>query len=119
VLDERKLLEFLARKAKESPVGDAPLLVQHAIYEGLAERVKSGEFNSDWVQPPPGWFVFGEHVNFAGKMEFSEETTEDGMPRWERPLPLTLEPVEDWHECGDYPAPCNHDPAHGRKDADA
>lgn len=75
MIDGKALLAWLARKAREAPVGDAPMLVQHAIYEGLAERIKSGEF--DYVV------------------------------------------VEDDDICGDYPAPCNHDPAHERKDADS
>lgn len=105
MLDQQRLLEFLARKAKEAPVGDAPMLVQYAIYEGLAERIKRGEFDSDWVEPPDGWFVFGSHVDFGGQMEFSGETTEDGLPKWERPLPLVHRAVQPR-------------PAHDRKDAD-
>lgn len=47
MIDKVALLAFLARKAREAPTGDAPLLVQHAIYEGLAERIKHGEFDTD------------------------------------------------------------------------
>jgi hypothetical protein len=104
MIDQKALLAWLARKAKEAPVGDAPTLVQHAIYEGLAERIKSGEFTVE--DPPNGWFIFGSHVDFGGQMEFSAETTEDGLPKWERPLPLAAR--DDERElCGDWPAPCN------------
>ncbi len=47
MIDEAALLAFLSRKSKEAPVGEAPMLVQHAIYEGLANRIKSGEFDID------------------------------------------------------------------------
>lgn len=122
MIDKAALLAWLARKAKESPVGEAGILVQHAIYEGLAERIKSGEFESTWEKPPSGWFIFGEHVDFGGQMEFSEETTEDGLPKWERPLPLAARD-EERELCGDWPAPCNcdnpetHDGHSARKDA--
>jgi len=47
VIDREKLLAFLAQRAKDASPGPAPLLVQHAIYEGLAERVKAGEFDTE------------------------------------------------------------------------
>jgi hypothetical protein len=40
--------------------------------------------------PPDGWFQFGSH---AGEefgwldLEFSTEVSDDGLPRWERPVP--------------------------------
>lgn len=88
MIDREKLLEFLARRAREAPPGGDPgLLVQHSIYEGLANRVKSGEFDSPYRQPPPGWFDFGSHADgFDGPLEFSEETDDGGMPLWERHL---------------------------------
>lgn len=52
-------------------------------------------------EPPGGWFHFGSHVDWAGDLEFSEEVGEDGLPRWERPLPLTEhETVENWTPAG-------------------
>lgn len=42
----------------------------------------------DYVPPPEGWFDFGTHVLSPDvRLEFSEEVGEDGIPRWERPLP--------------------------------
>lgn len=37
---------------------------------------------------PDGWFVFGSHAPYpwVGKMEFSAEQDEAGMPLWERPV---------------------------------
>lgn len=37
---------------------------------------------------PDGWFVFGSHAPYpwVGKMEFSAEKDEAGMPLWERPV---------------------------------
>lgn len=73
MIDPQKLLEFVEKRAREANPSDAPLLVQHAIYEGLANRIKSGEF--DYVVTESADFVMDE-------------------------------------VCGDWPAPCNHDPAH-------
>lgn len=39
-----------------------------------------------WVEPPEGWFTFGTHVDQPVKLEFSEDTSEDGLPLWERPI---------------------------------
>lgn len=117
MIDRERLLAFLAQRAKESPPGPSSLLVQHAIYEGLAERVKAGEFDSTFRKPPPGWFTFGSHLDFTGEMQMSDEVGEDGLPMWERPLPIRTY-TDDEIDCGDWPAPCNHDPAHERKDAD-
>lgn len=41
---------------------------------------------------PPGWFVFGTHVDTPGRLEFSAEQDEGGMPKWERPV---SEPTEE------------------------
>lgn len=37
---------------------------------------------------PDGWFVFGSHAPYpwVGRMEFSAEKDEAGMPLWERPV---------------------------------
>ena len=38
------------------------------------------------TSPPPGWFVFGSHVDADTELDFyGEEFTEDGLPLWERP----------------------------------
>ena len=38
------------------------------------------------VSPPPGWHVFGTHLDVDTELDFyGEEFTEDGMPLWERP----------------------------------
>lgn len=53
MIDREKLLEFLAKRAREAPPGGDPgLLVQHSIYEGLANRVKSGEFDLVVIERP-------------------------------------------------------------------
>jgi hypothetical protein len=86
VIDPQKLLEFVEKRAREANPSDAPLLVQHAIYEGLANRIKNGEFDSEFRDPPDGWFMFGSHADrpFEGPLEFSTETDDAGMPLWER-----------------------------------
>ncbi|WP_295103126.1 hypothetical protein [uncultured Microbacterium sp.] len=47
---------------------------------------------------PDGWFVFGSHAPYpwVGKMEFSAEQDEAGMPLWERPV--QGEPSDDERE---------------------
>ena len=54
--------------------------------------------------PPEGWFTFGSHVEWDGELEFSKETDDGGMPRWERPLPVkhtAVQTVEDF--LGEHP----------------
>lgn len=36
-------------------------------------------------EPPEGWFHFGTHVDHDGPIEFSDDTDDAGMPKWERP----------------------------------
>jgi hypothetical protein len=39
----------------------------------------------DPLDPPPGWFMFGHHINVPVQLEFyGEDGT--GLPIWERPL---------------------------------
>ncbi len=49
---------------------------------GILFRERAPEPSEVW--PPDGWFPFGSHVDWSGPLEFSKETTEDGMPAWER-----------------------------------
>lgn len=40
-----------------------------------------------YVEPPPGWFTFGTHVNEPGvELEFSVELDDEFFPLWERPI---------------------------------
>lgn len=43
--------------------------------------------NDAWREPPPGWLPFGSLIDYDGPAECSEETGEDGLPLWERPIP--------------------------------
>lgn len=55
--------------------------VSTVFEQAQAERVKRIE-----LTPPPGWFMFGTHVDDPTPLEFyGSEFTESGMPMWERP----------------------------------
>lgn len=45
MFSETRLLEFLDRKAKERDINNTSGLVIAAVYEGLANRIRSGEFD--------------------------------------------------------------------------
>lgn len=45
ILNERALIDWLEQRAVIEPVDEPPLLVRYAIYQGLADRIKSGQFN--------------------------------------------------------------------------
>jgi hypothetical protein len=36
---------------------------------------------------PEGWLPFGSLIDYDGPAECSDETGEDGLPLWERPIP--------------------------------
>ena len=68
------------------------LIKQHTVNARLAgvfDGIASEKNAVRAFQAPGGWFVFGSHLDFDGPLQFSVELTEDGLPRWERPLPLT------------------------------
>lgn len=45
-----------------------------------------------YVEPPPGWYTFGTHVDSPGTdLDFSAELGEDLLPLWERPKPEEVE----------------------------
>lgn len=55
------------------------------------------------LNPPPGWFIFGIHVDQDVKLEFwGAEHSDDGMPIWERPVATTWTHTEG----------CTPDPNH-------
>lgn len=68
-------------------------------------------------EPPSGWFHLGSHVDWNGKLELSSEVGEDGLPLWERPLPLGGEElVEDWVPSGsNWRELRKNEPAGGRE----
>lgn len=55
------------------------------VFDGIASENKAIRA----LQAPGGWFYFGSHLDFDGPLQFSIELSEDGLPKWERPLPLT------------------------------
>lgn len=44
-VDADKLIAFLEERAAEPPVEAPSMLVRYAMYKGLAERIRGGEFN--------------------------------------------------------------------------
>jgi hypothetical protein len=44
---------------------------------------------------PEGWFPFGSLIDYDGPAECSDETGEDGLPLWERPLPPGHQPHQE------------------------
>lgn len=49
----------------------------------------------EFVEPPPGWFTFGTHLDFPDvPLQFSKETGEDGLPLWERPVITVQEEID-------------------------
>jgi hypothetical protein len=73
---KQQIIQVLYRKAGTWDYS----LAQQA--DEILELIKGNE-------PPGGWFHFGSHVDWEGQLELSEEVGEDGLPQWERPLPLT------------------------------
>jgi len=47
---------------------------------------------------PEGWLAFGSLIDYDGLSECSEETGEDGLPLWERPI--SSPPEMAWSCCG-------------------
>ena len=44
-IDADKLIEFLEKHAALPPVENPSILVRYALYEGLAARIRGGEFD--------------------------------------------------------------------------
>jgi hypothetical protein len=42
------------------------------------------QLRHETFKPPPGWFIFGTHLDYEGPLEFWG-TDVDGLPIWERP----------------------------------
>lgn len=47
MIDREALVAELRRRATNAPSGDAPFLVQYAIYTGLADQVARGDFDME------------------------------------------------------------------------
>lgn len=45
MIDKDALIEFLAKKGREASTEPPNMLVQWAIYSGLIERIKRGDFD--------------------------------------------------------------------------
>lgn len=53
----------------------------HAELNRFVDAIMAEVFAS----PPPGWSVFGSHVDDPGPLEFwGEHLSNDGLPVWER-----------------------------------
>lgn len=50
---------------------------------------ENARLTSALLDPPAGWYLFGAHVGQDVDLEFwGEQYSEDGMPMWERPIPV-------------------------------
>jgi hypothetical protein len=45
MINKEALIKFLEKRAVEAPVSDPTMLVNYAMYQGLADRIKHGEFD--------------------------------------------------------------------------
>lgn len=46
MIDKDALVKFLERRAREAPVQEPTMLVNYAMYQGLADRIRRGEFDA-------------------------------------------------------------------------
>lgn len=44
-IDGSRIVKYLEQHAADPPLGDPSLLVKYAIYQGLADRIKNGDFD--------------------------------------------------------------------------
>lgn len=44
-IDGSRLIKYLEENAHKPPYGDPSLLVRYAMYQGLADRIRGGEFD--------------------------------------------------------------------------
>ena len=65
------------------PVLDLRYGIADALWDAGFRRTVQSEPTA-----PDGWFPFGSHAPYpwTGRLEFSTETDEGGMPLWERPI---------------------------------
>lgn len=92
--DEREALIALGLASYSKIMSDGyPSGVMRTNEEAADLVLAAGFRRSEVPEPsaedyPDGWFVFGSHAPYpwVGKMEFSAEKDEAGMPLWERPV---------------------------------
>lgn len=57
----------------------------YEFIDRLCDALEAAQQAPTWhLTPPPGWFVFGTHIDSPGPLEFWGEDG-GGMPIWERP----------------------------------
>lgn len=44
-IDKNALVTYLEKRAKEEPLPEPPLLVRYALFQGLADRIRRGDFD--------------------------------------------------------------------------
>lgn len=92
--DEREALIALKLASFSKRMSDGyPSIIMRTNEEAADLVLAAGFRRSEVPEPsaedyPDGWFVFGSHAPYpwVGKMEFSAEKDEAGMPLWERPV---------------------------------
>lgn len=68
--------------------GFASNMSRESIVAGLRAVARFRRSEQGEPTVPDGWFPFGSHAPYpwVGRMEFSDEKDDAGMPRWERPV---------------------------------
>jgi hypothetical protein len=58
------------------------------IFTSLTDRARSEAYGRLALTPPPGWSIYGTHVDRPGvELEFwGADGAPDGLPLWERPI---------------------------------
>jgi hypothetical protein len=99
----RLLVEYVDRVLADVFQGRKPELREHLL--GVAAKVSRKHpwpYFEECVEaevgrrlatrpiPPEGWLPFGSLIDYDGPAECSDETGEDGLPLWERPVPPDL-----------------------------
>lgn len=46
MIDKEELLKYLEKRAREEPLPEPPMLVRYALFAGLAERIRRGDFDT-------------------------------------------------------------------------
>lgn len=88
-LHEQARAEAEKRADKHFPTPGDPwkFTYEDGFKDGYLAGHEAATRTREWssIDPPPGWFTFGTHVEHDGPLEFSEAVGDDLMPLWERP----------------------------------
>lgn len=52
MLNKQALVDYLEKRAREEPLPEPPMLVRYALYQGLADRIRRGDFDYEVREDP-------------------------------------------------------------------